>query len=228
MPFSSNPLEPVATQRRLEIGAAMQALEAILPGSPVQSDRETDKVRNAGQVLGGASEAKAAPLEFEDLLTDGASLAFRMAMGVLHNRADAEEVAQDALLRAYKNFGSLRDRNAFRGWLARIAWRLALDRQRGTRRREKRELAAPNTIPQRDVEQVAAASEFEWHLARAMDELPEKYRQALVLAAIEGYSTAEVAGLLGLPEGTVKSRLHSARKILAEKLSWVAPNIRNA
>jgi RNA polymerase sigma-70 factor, ECF subfamily len=206
----------------------MQALEAILPGSTVQSDRETHKGRNAGQNLGTASEAKAPTLEFEDLLAASASLAFRMAMGVLHNRADAEEVAQDALLRAYKNFGSLRDRNAFRGWLARIAWRLALDRQRGTRRRERRELAAPNTLPQQDVEQVAAASEFELHLARAMDELPEKYRQTLILAAIEGYSTAEVAALLDLPEGTVKSRLYSARKILAEKLSWVAPNIRNA
>lgn len=206
----------------------MQALEAILPGSPVQSDRETDKVKIAGQNPAAASDAKAPARQFEDLLADGASLAFRMAMGVLHNRADAEEVAQDALLRAYRNFSSLRDRNAFRGWLARIAWRLALDRQRGSRRRERRELAAPNTLPQPDVEQVAAASEFESHLARAMDELPEKYRETLVLAAIEGYSTAEVASLLDLPEGTVKSRLHSARKILVEKLSWVAPNIRNA
>lgn len=203
----------------------MQALEAILPGSTVQAERESPRVRNSGREATG-SDTRAT--EFEALLADGASLAFRMAMGVLHNRADAEEVAQDALLRAYKNFETLRDRAAFRGWLARIAWRLALDRQRGTRRREKRELAAPNFVPQRDAEQVAAASEFETHLARAMDELPEKYRQTLILAAIEGYSTGEVASLLDLPEGTVKSRLYSARKILAEKLSWVAPNIRNA
>lgn len=200
----------------------MQALEAILPGSTVPSEHELPRVRNASHGAGTRE------LEFEDLLVDGASLAFRMAMGVLHNRADAEEVAQDALLKAYKSFHTLRERAAFRGWLARIAWRLALDRQRGTRRREKREQASPNFVPQRDVEQVAAASEFETHLARAMDELPEKYRQTLILAAIEGYSTSEVASLLDLPEGTVKSRLFAARKILAEKLSWVAPNIRNA
>lgn len=206
----------------------MQALEAILPGSTVQSDRGSQKVGKAGQNPAAASEAATPALGFEGLITDGASLAFRMAMGILHNRADAEEVAQDALLRAYKSFSRLRDRNAFRGWLARIAWRLALDRQRGTRRRERRELAAPNTLPRPDVEQVAAASEFESHLARAMEELPEKYRETLILAAIQGYSTAEVAKLLGLPEGTVKSRLYSARKILAEKLSWAAPNIRNA
>lgn len=200
----------------------MQALEAILPGSTVPSEHELPRVRNASHGAGTRE------LEFEDLLVDGASLAFRMAMGVLHNRADAEEVAQDALLKAYKSFHTLRERAAFRGWLARIAWRLALDRQRGTRRREKREQASPNFVPQRDVEQVAAASEFETHLARAMDELPEKYRQTLILAAIEGYSTSEVASLLDLPEGTVKSRLFAARQILAEKLSWVAPNIRNA
>jgi RNA polymerase sigma-70 factor, ECF subfamily len=199
----------------------MQALEAILPGSTVQAGPETHKVKNPEHSL-------AANREFEELLADGASLAFRMAMGVLRNRADAEEVAQEALLRAYRNFGRLRERTAFRGWLCRIAWRLALDRQRGSRRREKRELAVPEWIPQRSVEQIAAASEFESHLARAMDELPDILRQTLVLAAIEGYSTREVSDLLELPEGTVKSRLHSARKILAEKLSWCAPNIRNA
>lgn len=199
----------------------MQALEAILPGSPVQAGRETDRVRNPEHTL-------AVNREFEELLADGAKLAFRMAMGVLRNRADAEEVAQEALIRAYRNFQVLRERGAFRGWLCRIAWRLALDRQRGSRRREKREQAALNWSPQPSVEQIAATSEFESHLARAMDELPDILRQTLLLAAIEGYSTREVADLLELPEGTVKSRLYSARKILAEKLSWCAPNIRNA
>ena len=98
---------------------------------------------------------------------------------------------------------------------------MALDKQRGTRRREKRELAAEPGIPERTAEQMAASSEFERHLGRAMDELPEKLRQALVLAAIEGHSTREVAELLGLPEGTVKSRVHLARKQMAEKLQWL-------
>jgi RNA polymerase sigma-70 factor, ECF subfamily len=199
----------------------MQALEAILPGRPVQAGRETDQVQNLEDTL-------AVNREFEGLLADGAKLAFRMAMGVLRNRADAEEVAQEALIRAYKNFKGLRERTAFRGWLCRIAWRLALDKQRGSRRREKRELAAPNWSPQASVEQIAATSEFESHLARAMEGLPEILRQTLLLAGIEGYSTKEVAELLDLPEGTVKSRLYSARKILAEKLSWCAANIRNA
>ena len=75
---------------------------------------------------------------------------------------------------------------------------------------------------------MAVANEFDRHLAKAMDELPEKLRQTLVLAGIEGYSTREVAALLDVPEGTVKSRLHLARKQMAEKLIWHVPNTKNS
>ena len=73
---------------------------------------------------------------------------------------------------------------------------------------------------------MAVASEFDRHLAKAMDELPEKLRQALVLAAIQGHSTKEVAEMLDLPEGTVKSRVHLARKQLTEKLQWLAKDLK--
>ena len=59
-----------------------------------------------------------------------------------------------------------------------------------------------------------------------MDELPEKLRIVVVLAGVEGYDTREVAALLGLPEGTVKSRLYAARKQLAERLRWIASDTR--
>jgi RNA polymerase sigma-70 factor (ECF subfamily) len=200
----------------------MQALEATLPGNVVQRDVQRD-----GETTEIVRE-NAAAREFEEQLADGASMAFRLAMSVLRNRADAEDVAQDALLRAYRGFAKLRERGAFRGWLCRITWRLALDKQRGTRRREKRETAStfvPGT-PERSVEQMAVANEFDRHLAKAMDELPEKLRQALVLAAIQGHSTREVAEMLDLPEGTVKSRVHLARKQLTEKLQWLAKDLK--
>src|SRR5204862_172892 len=76
------------------------------------------------------------------------------------------------------------------------------------------------------VEQMASWREFERHLYRAMDELPEKLRIVVVLAGVEGYDTREVAALLGLPEGTVKSRLYAARKQLAERLRWIASDTR--
>jgi RNA polymerase sigma factor (sigma-70 family) len=211
-----------ARLRRLAIGTEMQALEATLPGNVVQRDVQRDGETN--EIV----RENAAAREFEEQLADGASMAFRLAMSVLRNRADAEDVAQDALLRAYRGFAKLRERGAFRGWLCRITWRLALDKQRGTRRREKRETAStfvPGT-PERSVEQMAVANEFDRHLAKAMDELPEKLRQALVLAAIQGHSTREVAEMLDLPEGTVKSRVHLARKQLTEKLQWLAKDLK--
>ena len=156
--------------------------------------------------------------EFEDRLRDCGPLAFRVARGVLRNSADAEDVAQEALLRAYRCFQHLRDGARFRGWLARIAFRLAIDRARSSKRREVRETLWSQAAPRPSTEDLAASSEFQKHLERAMDELPEKHRLVLLLAAIEGHSLEEVAAMLGLPMGTVKSRLFFARKQLAEKL----------
>jgi DNA-directed RNA polymerase specialized sigma24 family protein len=133
--------------------------------------------------------------EFEERVVDSSTLAFRVALGVLRRREDAEDVAQDAFLRAHRAFASLRDRDCFRAWLVRTAFRLALDRRRGEKRRARREDVAAIEAP------VHAES---------------------VLAAIQEHDVASVARLLELPEGTVKSRLHLARKALAERLRWLA------
>jgi RNA polymerase sigma-70 factor, ECF subfamily len=159
--------------------------------------------------------------EFEARLAECGPLAFRIAQGVLRNAADAEDVAQEALLRAYNKFDRLQDVTRFRGWLVRITFRLALDRWRSARRRERRETEwalpeqrhAPPTA-----EQITASNEFQVRLELALDELPEKFRVVLLLASIQGYTLEEVATMLGVPVGTVKSRLFLARKRLAEKL----------
>src|ERR1700684_4528725 len=134
--------------------------------------------------------------EFEQRLADCPKLAFRIALGVLHNEAEAEDVAQEAMLRAYRNFHRLRDRERFRGWLARTAWHVSLDRLRAAKRRERYESAAASGDNETDVETVVASREFESHFEAAVDELPEKLRVVIVLAAIEGYNTREVAKLL--------------------------------
>ena len=158
--------------------------------------------------------------EFEARLVESSTLAFRVAFSVLRQREDAEDVAQDAFAKAYRRFHQLRDRERFRAWLVRMTWRLALDRQRGDRRRLAREavdastsgLSAGETVDQRE----RAA-----HLWHAIDDLSEKLRVVVVLSAIEGHDIREVAALLELPEGTVKSRLFQARRQLKERLSWM-------
>lgn len=158
--------------------------------------------------------------EFEVRLVESATLAFRVAYSVLRHREDAEDVAQEAFAKAYRNFRQLRDRDRFRAWLARMTWRLAIDRCRAARRRQKLEAAASGGgAPVMPDSLVAGRDRFD-ELWRAIDALPEKLRIVLVLASIEGHQIAEVASLLGLPEGTVKSRLFIARQRLKEQLEW--------
>lgn len=164
--------------------------------------------------------------EFEARLGDSSGLAFSIAYGVLRNRADAEEVAQDALARAFGRFRQLRDRQAFRSWLTRMTWRLAIDRWRTDRRRAAREAAVAEAPLTPSTEDVAAARERSAHVWLAIEKLPEKLRLVVVLSAIEGHDTREVAALLDLPEGTVKSRLFTARHILTENLRWLVNDLR--
>ena len=160
--------------------------------------------------------------EFEDRLRESTTLAFRVAYGVLRNRQDAEDVAQDAFAKAYRSFRQLRDRDRFRAWLVRMTWRLAIDRWRADRRRSVREQFAD--VPAvATTESVAVARERSARIWRAIDALPEKLRVVVVLGAIEGHDIREVARLLDVPEGTVKSRLFLARKGLAESLRCLAP-----
>jgi RNA polymerase sigma-70 factor (ECF subfamily) len=180
-----------------------------------------DAMHGHGDILDDAAVSPEAPLaledEFEQRLGDSTTLAFRVAYSVLRQREDAEDVAQEALVRAYRNLASLRDRERFRAWLVRICWRMAIDHRRSGKRRLLREQAAA-TEPQADAEALAAASEFRERLWRAIDALPEPLREVAVLGGLEGYQMNELAALLELPEGTVKSRLHLARKRLAEAL----------
>ena len=155
--------------------------------------------------------------EFEERLMECSTLAFRVAYGVLRNRQDAEDVAQEAFVRAHRSFYRLRDRSRFRAWLVKTAWRLAIDRWRAERRRAFREQQS-ETLPMRTTADAVEAGQRAARLWRAIDALPDKLRSAIVLAGIEGHDVREVAALLDLPEGTVKSRLFSARQKLKELL----------
>lgn len=157
--------------------------------------------------------------EFEARLVDSSALAVRVAYSVLRNPQDAEDVAQDAFAKAHRSFAQLRDRDRFRAWLVRMTWRLALDRRRGDRRREIREQVAVGPLTGPTVEDTAIEEERLAVLWRAVDALPEKLRATLVLSAVDGHGVHDVAVLLGIPDGTVKSRLFLARKRLQEMLS---------
>ena len=158
--------------------------------------------------------------EFETRLVESSTLAFRVAFGVLRHREDAEDVAQDAFAKAYRSFRQLRERDRFRAWLVRMTWRMALDRQRANRRRAARELTVEADARSSTTDSMVERERAD-RLWLAIDGLPEKLRLVVVLAGIEGHDMKEVAALLDVPEGTVKSRLFVARKHLRERLSWM-------
>jgi RNA polymerase sigma-70 factor, ECF subfamily len=150
--------------------------------------------------------------EFEARLADSSTLVFRVAFSVVRHREDAEDVAQEAFIRAYRNFGRLRDRDRFRSWIVRTAWRLALDHRRSDKRRARRHDVVLTNATMNHPEDQATA------LWEAIDMLPPKLRILVVLSGIEGHDVVEVAALIGIPPGTVKSRLFRARQLLKEAL----------
>jgi len=194
---------------------------------PSRSEVLLDDVADLSLVRPVSLDAAPLEREFAARVEDSSTLAFRVALGVLRRREDAEDVAQEAFLRAHRSFASLRDRDRFRAWLVRTTFRLALDHQRSRARRQRRDeaLALERTAAS-SVEEDVARREVAERVGRAVDALPEKLRVVTVLAAIRGHDLASVARLLELPEGTVKSRLHLARRALAESLRCLVSETR--
>jgi RNA polymerase sigma factor (sigma-70 family) len=156
---------------------------------------------------------------------------FRIARSVLRNDADAEDVVQDAYMRAYEHLTEFEGKGAFSAWLAKIALNEALSRLRGA-------AAAMNRISFDDPEeseeanymssvisglpspeQNVARGEVRHLLESAIDALPDAYRMTFILCGVEEMSVAETADCLEVEPATVKSRYHRARNILRQQLS---------
>jgi RNA polymerase sigma-70 factor (ECF subfamily) len=156
--------------------------------------------------------------EFALRVRESRALVFRIAYSVLANAADAEEVAQDAFLQAHRRMNSLRDVEKFRAWVSRIVFRLALNRVRERGRRLNRDTAWQEMQPQvvADREQAGADREYLERLRGEIERMPEKLRAVVLLGSVAGMDATEVAKVLKIPAGTVRSRLHLARKMLLE------------
>jgi len=154
---------------------------------------------------------------FSDHVAQNQRRVFRIAYSVLDNAADAEEIAQEAFLSAYQNLAQLRDGEKFRAWVNRIAFRLALNRQRGTRRQMVRDHEWQTLQPETTGGPGSAEDRLlARQLRRHIETMPEKLRQVLQLSLVEEMEAADVGAVLGIPAGTVRSRLHTARKLLLE------------
>lgn len=166
------------------------------------------------------TEGNAREAGFGTRIAENQRRVFQIAYGVLGNAADAEEVAQEAFLRAFQKFASLREAEKFRAWVNRIAFRLALNRQRGMRRRLARETEWHVAGKGETVDGTASAqhSALLDRLRREIERLPKKLRRVLQLSIVEDMEAGDVGAVLGIPAGTVRSRLHTARKLLLEAM----------
>jgi RNA polymerase sigma-70 factor, ECF subfamily len=151
---------------------------------------------------------------FGTLVERFAPQARRVARAVLQNPEDADDAAQDAFLSALVKLDQYDPRRPFGPWLMRIVANAATDRRRRRAVRQTEELAPElaggGSRPDRDTERRALGA----RLSAALAELPERRRVAVVLFDVEGYSHAEIAGVLGVPEGTVRSEVFHARRAL--------------
>ena len=153
---------------------------------------------------------------FDQLVVRHQAAAFRAAFSALRNREEAEEAAQDGLVRAWANLGRFRADASFRTWLLTIVWNSALSRRRSVVRwlrrsapiQEAIELPAGVTGPYGELQGREVAA----HVAAAIDGLTPKLRDALLLAQSGEYGYDEIALMLKIPVGTLKWRVSEARR----------------
>jgi RNA polymerase sigma-70 factor (ECF subfamily) len=157
---------------------------------------------------------------FREVVEGSHETVFRLAVALVGDRDEAADVVQETYIRAWDRLGELRDGAAVVGWICRIARNVAHDRRRGWWSRIRAPLVeepASSVAPAPD--EVFAAAETALAVRRALSRLPEKHRTVLVLRELEGMSYEEIAEALGIPVGTVESRLHRAREGLARRLA---------
>jgi RNA polymerase sigma-70 factor (ECF subfamily) len=144
-----------------------------------------------------------------------ARFVFKVAYGVLRNSHDAEDVVQEVFLRIHRSGTSgIRDVPA---WLATIAFRLAIDRQRKPQALDLAEFEFAATAP--DAEHIAMHRQQIERVHKLIAALPQDLRYPLVLSAIEELNSRQIGEVLGIPESSVRGRLLRARQILKEKLA---------
>ena len=179
----------------------IEAIETVLGGEPMAVIREDPAARET---------------RFTALVERQSRYVFRVAYVLLRHTHDAEDVVQETFLKLYRAGGWEAIENE-RAFLARIAWRIAIDKLRKVR-------SAP-LDPERhvclDASPEAAAATADWNAAvhRLVDALPEELRQPLALSTMEEMCSREIASVMGIPEGTVRTRIMRARQILKQKLA---------
>jgi RNA polymerase sigma-70 factor (ECF subfamily) len=169
---------------------------------------------------------------FEALYTRSQRRAYNLAYRLTGNATEAEDITQDAFVRAWNNFEHYDSARPFEGWLFRIITNRVIDMRRRQKRVPIYSIDAPLpsdpngqplrydfAAPEANPEERLMNTELAEPLQKALSQLPEDYRQAIFMCDIYGHSYQEIAEEMGCAIGTVRSRIHRARVILRKQMS---------
>jgi RNA polymerase sigma-70 factor (ECF subfamily) len=191
-------------------------------GPETASDLDLVRLAQAGDV-----EA------FGELVERNRRAVFRAALAAVRSPAEADDVAQEAFVTAYRKLASFRGDSQFRTWLLSITWRKAIDRRKSVTRWLRVAASAPRDdagedsfditerMPsaERSQEDTVLDAELQRNVTRLIGTLPKKLRDALLLSGSGDYTYEQISGMLGVPLGTVKWRVSEARRVLRKKLA---------
>ena len=169
--------------------------------------------------------AEALSKELDAVVREHSRLVYKVAFAVLRNPQDAEDATQETFMRVLKFQAQVPEVREIRGWLARIAWRVAVGRSKNRSKGPSHDLESADDLHPELVDLHASAEQMaiqKDHLRRLhglIARLPGGLRKALILSTIEEMSSAEVAKTLGIPEAAVRGRVFRARQILKQKFS---------
>jgi RNA polymerase sigma-70 factor (ECF subfamily) len=190
-----------------------------LPGyiaPPVVKAEPVAPVREPGELVRRAREGDARA--FEQLYRENLGRVYALCLRMVRDRTRAEELTQEAFVRAWEKLNSFRGDAAFSTWLHRLTVNLVLTDQRSrTRRNDRVTFADESGLPDTPARNEAPRERMD--LEQAIAALPEGARSVFVLYEIEGYRHEEIAEMMGIASGTTKAQLHRARRLLREALS---------
>lgn len=176
----------------------------------------TDRLANDEELVDRAARGDVEA--FEELYRENVGRVYLLCLRMCGDPSYAEELAQEAFVRAWQKLGSFRGASQFSTWLHRVTVNVVLGNRRSTARREARVKAVGDDLPV-DLTASDSSPGQTLDLERSIAALPEGARTVFVLHDVEGYRHREIADLTGLAVGTSKAQLHRARKLLRKALT---------
>ena len=160
---------------------------------------------------------------FTEVMEQHEDMVFAVCMRLMGDRDRALDATQDTFVTVLRKADRFRGDSALSTWLYRVATNTCFDLQRKAKRRATEALPEHHDPDDRSAEDPFTAAELRPDIATALGRIPDEFRAAVVLADAHGLALADVAEILEVPVGTVKSRVYRARRLLARELGNLSP-----